>query len=188
MTSQATLPVTGGSGNNVTVHDDGSGNLTQAVALTYGAAGAAQVSVTTGAPLPVVDSAAATALATIATNTTPIVGCSTYSAQGGTGNALLTATAVAVKASAGSIEGFDFVNLGSSAAWVQIFDALVGGVTLGTTIPKLSKWVPAGGSWEEKFGGDAKIAFATGITVAATTTPTGSAAPATGINANINYK
>lgn len=114
-------------------------------------------------------------------------GWSTYAALGGTGNALLTSTAVAIKTSAGALGGVDFVNTGIAAAYVQIFDVASGSVTLGTTVPKMAKWVPAGGAWEEKFQ-DEGIAFTTAITVAATTTTTGLTAPSTGINANIEYK
>lgn len=115
-------------------------------------------------------------------------GTSTYAAIGGTGNALLTNSAVAAKASAGSVYGFDFVNTGTADAYVQIFDVAQGSVTLGTTVPKMFKWVPAGGAWSDTFPDEAKISFATAITVAATTTPTGSTAPATGILANILFK
>ena len=79
------------------------------------------------------------------------------------------------------------MNNGSSTAYVQIFDALIGSITLGTTVPKLAKWVPAGGAWEEKFSGGGEIAFTTAIAMAATTTPTGNTAPSTGINANVSY-
>lgn len=120
-------------------------------------------------------------------NTSTTGGWSTYSAQGGTGNALLTNSAIAIAASAASLGGVDFVNLGGSAAFVQIFNVAAASVVLGTTVPKIVKWVPAGGSWEEKFG-DVGIAFSTAISVAATTTTTGSTAPGTGINANIEYK
>ena len=123
---------------------------------------------------------------TQAANTTG--GVSTYAATGGTGNALLTNTAAAIKTSAGNLYGFDFVNTGSAAAYVQIFDAAAGSVTLGTTPPKLSKWVPAGGSWEEKFTGEGKISFGTAITIAATSTPTGAGAPQSPILANVNFK
>ncbi|QEL14801.1 hypothetical protein [Limnoglobus roseus] len=116
-------------------------------------------------------------------------GTSTFCANGAAGgNALLTSTPVAVKASAGNLYGFDFVNTGNAAAYVQIFDLAVGSVTLGTTAPKLSKWVPAGGSWEEKFGGEGKISFANAIVMAATSTPSGSTTPATGILANVTFK
>lgn len=131
-----------------------------------------------------------------AANTTPWLmnntasatgGAASYSATGGTGNALLTNTAIAVKTSAGSLFGVNFVNTGASAAYVQVFDAAAGSVTLGATVPKLSFWVPAGGAWEEKFSAFG-VAFATAITVAATATATGSTAPAIGIIANITFK
>lgn len=115
-------------------------------------------------------------------------GSSVYAAVGGTGNALLTNTKIAVKASAGNIYGVMFLNKGGADAYVQIFNALSAGVTLGTTPPLLSVWVPPGGAWEEKFTGEAKLSLGTGITVAATTTSTGSTAPATGIHAHIYFK
>ena len=82
--------------------------------------------------------------------------------------------------------GVGLVNKGTADAYVQVFDAA--SATLGTTVPKLSFWVPAGGSWEEKFHGESKVTLATGLTVAATTTATGNTAPGTGILANIVYK
>lgn len=127
-----------------------------------------------------------TQLVTSAANTTG--GVSTFAASGGTGNALLTATAVAVKASAGNLYGINLFNGGGVDAYVQLFDALAANVTLGTTVPKLALWVPANGAWEEKYCCEGKISFATGITIAATTTSTGAVAPGTGILANIMYK
>ena len=120
----------------------------------------------------------------IAANNT--AGASTYAALGGTGNALLTNTPVTVKSGAGSLVGVGLVNKGTADAYVQVFDATA--ATLGTTVPKLSFWVPAGGSWEEKFHGESKVTLATGLTVAATTTATGNTAPGTGIFATIVYK
>jgi len=128
----------------------------------------------------------ATQSTSAAANTTG--GTSTYEACGGTGNALLTNTAVAVKASAGNLYGVAFVNTGGVSAFVQMFDLATGSVTLGTTVPKMVFWVPAGGAWEEKFTGEAKVSFATAITVAATTTGTGNTAPSTGIMATVIYK
>lgn len=100
----------------------------------------------------------------------------------------LTNTPVAVKAGSASLYGVSFVNSGTAAAYVQLFDAGVGSVTLGTTAPKLSFWVPAGGAWEEKFSGEAKVAFATALTAAATTTATGNTAPAAGVLATVLFK
>ncbi len=115
-------------------------------------------------------------------------GTSTYAAVGGTGNALLTATPIAVKSSPGNLYGVSFVNTGVADTYVQVFNVAAGSVTLGTTAPKTVFWVPAGGSWEEKFTGEAKITFDTAMTAAATTTPTGSTAPSTGIIATFIYK
>ena len=112
-------------------------------------------------------------------------GWSTYSAQGGTGNPLLTSTAVAVKSGAGTLAGFDFLNTGTAAAYVQVFDATT--ATLGTTVPKLVFYVPPGGGLVQQFS-IVGIAFSSGITLAATTTATGNIAPATGINANVEFK
>jgi len=115
-------------------------------------------------------------------------GTSTYTAPGGTGNALLTNTVVQVgTAAAHNVYSWNFVNTGASVAYVQVFDSVAASVTLGTTIPKQVLWVPAGGAWEEKFTNEAKMSFTSGIAVAATTTTTGSTAPATGILANISY-
>lgn len=145
-----------------------------------------QATMANSSPVAIASDQAAVPVALTA-NTTG--GASTFSASGASGgNALLTNTPVAVKASAGNLYGFDFVNTGSAAAYVQLFDAAAGSVTLGTTAPKLSKWVPAGGAWEEKFAGDGKITFGTAITVAATTTATGNTAPVTGILANVTFK
>ena len=115
-------------------------------------------------------------------------GVSTYLAAGGTAAALLTNTPVAVKAGSASLYGVSLVNTGSSAAYVQLFDAAAGSVTLGTTAPKMAFWVPANGAWEEKFTGEAKVAFATALTMAAATTATGGTAPATGILATVLFK
>ncbi len=115
-------------------------------------------------------------------------GTLSYSAQGGTGNALLTNTAIAIKTSAGLLFSVNLYNSGASAAYVQFFDLATGSVVLGTTVPKLSMWVPAGGAWEQEFTDQTKIAFGTAITVAATTTANGLTAPGTGIIANILYK
>ena len=90
-----------------------------------------------------------------------------------------------MKTGAGTFYGWDFINTGGQVAYVQVFDATA--VTLGTTTPLQSKYVPAnGGSWEEKF--PFGVAFANGLIVAATSGPTNAAAPAAGINANIEFK
>ena len=111
-------------------------------------------------------------------------GSSVWAATGGTGNALLTNSAVAAKNAAGTFYGITVVNPNATVAYVQVFDAAPGSVTLGTTPPKMFFWVPAGGAWEEKFA-TYGVAFSSGITVAATTTATGNTAPSTGLQAQL---
>ncbi len=110
-----------------------------------------------------------------------------WTAAGGTSNALLTNSTVAPAPGAHTLYGVSFVNPSSTAAaYVQIFDA-TSGVTLGTTAPKLSFWVPMGGAWEEKFG-PVGLAFSSGITVAATATATGGGAPTAAVQAALYYQ
>ncbi len=79
-------------------------------------------------------------------------------------------------------------NAVAAAVYLQIFDTPAANVTLGTTPPKLSYPIPTSGYWEEHYAGEERPAFATAITVAVTTTPTGATAPATGAVCNFLYK
>lgn len=97
-------------------------------------------------------------------------------------------TVTAVKSSAGNVYGFSLKNTTAADAYIQMFDLATGSVTLGTTTPKLSFWIPASGSYDYAFNGESKLTFATAISIAVTTTATGSTAPATGLVANIFYK
>lgn len=96
----------------------------------------------------------------------------------------LTTTVKAIKSSAaGNLKGYYIFNPNSSVSYVQIFDvATAGAVTLGTTVAKLSLGIPALGA--ANLDSAPGIAFANGIQVAATTTATGSVAPATALDAN----
>lgn len=96
-------------------------------------------------------------------------GASTYS------NYAATNTLYAVKAAAGSVTSYTFQNPNATAVYVQFFDLATGSVTLGTTTPKISIWVPANGAWDSEQA--TPITFTTAITVAVTTTATGSTAP-----------
>ena len=114
-------------------------------------------------------------------------GGSVYSAVGGTGNALLTGTAIAASASAHTLTGYSFDNTGNNAStYIQFFDVAAGSVTLGTTVPKFVVAVPAGGYVDDpQMSG---VTFSTAVTVAATTTRTGSTPPASGVAATVFYK
>lgn len=60
-------------------------------------------------------------------------------------------------------------NSAAAAAFLQIFDVLSGGVTLGTTVPVIEVEVGAGATVTVALPGDAALLFTTAISVAATT-------------------
>jgi hypothetical protein len=99
--------------------------------------------------------------------------------------AALTAKAAA-KTTAGGIHSYHIQNPNIVDAWVQFFDAALASVTVGTTTPVMSLWVPAGGALDASLS--AFIAFTTAITIAATTTPTGATAPAVGLVTNLGVR
>lgn len=122
-----------------------------------------------------------------AANTTG--GCSTYCAQGGSGNALLTNTVVAIKAGAGNLYSFDVDNIsGVADVYLQLFDLATGSVVLGTTPAKLTYRIPAGGALDKLLDGEAKASFVTAISGAVTSTRTGAGAPAAAVAANFFVK
>ena len=100
----------------------------------------------------------------------------------------LAATVTAIKSSAAGQLGLLYCeNPNNSVAYVQIFDvATAGGVTLGTTTPKLSFSIPAtnaAGFTLSVIG----VKFSNGIQIAATTTATGSTAPNSALDCNAGY-
>ena len=116
----------------------------------------------------------------------PAAAINTSSGESTYTNSALSNTVAAVKTTPGIIYGYNFVNKGVADAWVQFFDVASASVTPGTTAPKLSLWLPAGGGFEEKQA--LGIAFGTAISIIATTASTGGSAPATAIVANVFYK
>jgi hypothetical protein len=122
----------------------------------------------------------------------PPQGTQVFSAVGGTGLPLLTATTVLVYAVATNLLGLDLFNAAAATTFLQFFDAKVltggGSPTLGTTVPKLVIAIPAGAAFTRDYGEARQVMFLTGLVVAATTTATGSTAPATGLQANIVYR
>ena len=98
----------------------------------------------------------------------------------------IKATATSVKGSAGQVYGWYIYNSNSSAVYVQFFNTASGSVTLGTTTPVYSLGIPA------TSGANAfipcGIAHGTAITIAATTTATGSTAPTNNVDINVFYK
>ena len=115
-------------------------------------------------------------------------GASIWSAEGGTGTALLSNSAVTVQGSATSLYTLIVDNTmnPSVVTYLQFFDAA--SPTVGTTAPKFVIPVPAGGYWSQGFGTEGKIAFSTALTVAATNTRTGGAAPSNAVAVTLIYK
>jgi hypothetical protein len=97
----------------------------------------------------------------------------------------LTNTKVAVKASAGNLYGYHIYNPNTSVVYIQIFNLASASVTLGTTTPTMVLVVPANGWLELMF--PVPISFGTAITLAATTTASGSTAPSSTLIANFFY-
>lgn len=113
-------------------------------------------------------------------------GWSTAAYNGTGGSPALTNTVVAVKASAGQFGGYMFYNSNSSAVYIQVFNAATGSVTLGTTNPTYVIPLPANGAANVEFANG--IAHGTAISVAVTTTASGSTAPTTALNGFILFK
>ena len=101
-------------------------------------------------------------------------------------------TAQASKADPGTLYYLHVVNSNTADAYLQLFDAATGDVTVGTTTPVLTLLIPGGdgtnsGALDRAFN-EAPINFETAITYACTTTPTGSGDPTTGLTVNATYR
>lgn len=93
-------------------------------------------------------------------------------------------SAQAARSVGGLLLGIEVSNPNSADAFIQIFDAVAADVTVGTTTPDLSFFVPANGAMDKDFA-SAPIQFHKAITYACTTTATGNGDPATGLVVNI---
>lgn len=92
----------------------------------------------------------------------------------------LAGTVQTVKGSAGTLFVLSVINTSGASAYVQVFDALSGNVTLGTTTPDVEILVAAGAQVSlvlPMIG----AAFATAITVASTTAEKGNTGSAAGV-------
>lgn len=100
-------------------------------------------------------------------------------------------TKAQVKGSAGSLVYLEACNLTAATLFLQVYDALSASVTVGTTTPTMTFVLPSNGTAQcrELEFGLPGAAFATGITLAVTTTFGGSAGPAAnGCFVNALYK
>lgn len=103
----------------------------------------------------------------------------------------VAATAEAGRTIGGYIKKIHAINSNVVDVYLQLFDAAVADVTVGTTTPKQSYLIPAGsgggaGAYADDFGVDG-LHFQTAITYACTTTATGNTAPTTGLVLNVVY-
>lgn len=94
-------------------------------------------------------------------------------------------TAQAIKTSDGWLGYLHVANSNTSAAYLQLFDAATSDVTVGTTTPIQSYFIPPNGGWESPW--EEPMRFDHAITYACTTEPTGSGAPTTGLLVNARY-
>ncbi len=88
----------------------------------------------------------------------------------------LTSTALAVKASAGTVSMVHVVNLegGAATCWVHFYNVAAASVVVGTTVPIWSQMLAASTAQTIPF--NVPIQFSTAISVAATTTAGGATA------------
>lgn len=102
-------------------------------------------------------------------------------------------TAQAVKTTRGFVKYIHVINPNTSQAFLQLFDAAVASVTVGTTTPVQSYLIPPGdgttsGAFEVAFGSESGLYFDTAITYACTTTATGNGDPTTGLTVSMVYE
>lgn len=95
-------------------------------------------------------------------------------------------TAQVLKAGLGNLYSLDVINSNAANAFVQLFDVAAGSVTVGSTTPNYVLFVPANGSISKDF--PMPLSFATAITYACTTTPTGNGDPTTGLTVSAVFK
>lgn len=87
----------------------------------------------------------------------------------------LTNTVASIKSSAGQVGGWMFYNPNTSAVYIQVYNAVSGSVTVGTTTAAYVLALPPGAAANVEYANG--ITHSTAISAAATTTATGSTAP-----------
>lgn len=101
-------------------------------------------------------------------------------------NTSLSNTKTAVKGTAGNFHGLHATNFSNSAVtWLQFFNKTTANVTVGSTTPDFIIGIPPGGAIDNQF--PIPYSFSNALTVAATTTSTGSTAPTIGIPIDVWY-
>lgn len=95
-------------------------------------------------------------------------------------------TAQSIKTSPGSLHYLHVYNPNGAVAFLQLFDLATATVTVGTSTPKQSYVIPAGGAYE-MIATNFIMKFEVAISYACTTTPTGNGDPATGLTVNAHF-
>lgn len=121
--------------------------------------------------------------ASVAPGTTYVINSINTSATGYSAN--VTNSATAASTTNGSIKWAWVGNNNSTVCYLQVFDLATGSVTLGTTPPKYSFFLPALGGGNINLGGG--VVFLTAITVAVTTTRAGASACTSGSDVNLGF-
>lgn len=98
-------------------------------------------------------------------------------------NAAVT-TAVTIQGKLTTLRGFYILNTNASVCSVDLFNAVSGSVTLGTTVPQMSLVIPASQSIELS---DMVVSFPSALSVAAVTAAGGGTTCTTGLVVNIWY-
>lgn len=140
-----------------------------------------------GVAVPVTDNSGS--LTVDAPLATPVFTTSTPNTTGGwsvSSQTALSNSKTSVKGSSGNFGGYMFYNPNSSAVYIQVWDVASASVTVGTTAPTYVIPLPATAAANVEFSNG--INHATAITVAATTTATGSTAPGTALTGFFLYK
>ena len=107
-----------------------------------------------------------------------------YATSQGSSTALVH-TPIGIKQSAGNLYGYHVFNPAGAITYIQVFDSPSVGVIVGSTAPTFVIGVNTLGTVDISL--DWPIAFLTGISVTATTTPTGSTSPGTGAVVSFRY-
>lgn len=121
-------------------------------------------------------------------NTTPWLVTPTPASSGGATffSGSIGATKTVIKSVASQLYGYDLYNPNTSVAYVQFFNVATGSVTLGTTVPDVSIAIPPGAGRNVWLDGG--VAFGTAMTIAVTTTRTGSTGPSSTVDYNLWVK
>lgn len=101
------------------------------------------------------------------------------------------ATATVVSTTPANVYGWHIYNQDSADTFLQVYDLASGSVTVGTTVPTLTFWIPGLSGLDEWVTPSERelglFRCSTAVTIAATATIGGSSAPATGLLINISY-